>query len=238
MAMEDHAILITGANRGLGLELARQYSQSGWGVIACCRMPEKAVELSRLAANTGGRLQVMPLDVARPESIERLGESLKGMPLDILFSNAGTYGPTSQGQISTIQGDYPLWHEVFSVNTMAPVYLLAALKTNLLMGRKKTIALMSSKMGSITDNTSGGAYIYRSSKAALNAVGKSLALDLAAEEIKLVMLHPGWVQTDMGGPNALITAEESVAGICQILEHLTLAQSGSFFNYDGAVLPW
>lgn len=238
MAMENQAILITGANRGLGLELARQYSQSGWDVIACCRMPEKAEELSRLAANTGGRLQIMPLDVARPESIERLGESLKGMPLDILFSNAGIYGPTSQGKISTIQGDHLLWHEVFSVNTIAPVYLLAALKTNVLMGRKKTIALMSSKMGSISDNTSGGAYIYRSSKAALNAVGKSLALDLVGEEIKLAILHPGWVQTDMGGPNALISAEESVAGMRQILEQLTLAQSGQFFNYDGAVLPW
>jgi NAD(P)-dependent dehydrogenase (short-subunit alcohol dehydrogenase family) len=127
---------------------------------------------------------------------------------------------------------------VFAVNTIAPLQLVEAMKPNLLLGKHKVIALMSSKMASLSDNTSGGSIIYRSSKAALNAVGKSLAADLSAEDIMVALLHPGWVQTDMGGPNALINTQESVVGLRNVLKQLTPEQSGQFFNYDGTVLPW
>lgn len=236
--METGQILITGANRGIGLELARQYSGEGWQVFACCRSPENAADLSRLAAQSDGRVQLIPLDVSREGAIQRLALSLQGQPIDVLFNNAGVYGPASQARLGSTVSDSEEWMRVFAVNTIAPLQLVEAMKPNLLLGKHKVIALMSSKMASLSDNTSGGATIYRSSKAALNAVGKSLAADLAAEGIKVALLHPGWVQTDMGGPNALISSQESVAGLRSVLKQLTPEKSGQFFNYDGTVLPW
>lgn len=235
---ENTTVLITGASRGLGLELVRQYSAAGWQVIACCRHPERATVLCQLAAQASGAVHVMPLDVSNVESIHRLAQSLSGLAIDVLINNAGIYGSEDQSDMTSLATHAAQWHEVFAVNTMAPVFLSSALLSNLRLGHKKTIALMSSKMGSMADNHSGGDYIYRSSKAALNAVGKSLALDLAEQHIKLVLLHPGWVQTDMGGPRALITPEQSVTGIRTLLDNLTPENSGCFFQYDGSELPW
>ena len=130
------------------------------------------------------------------------------------------------------------WLNVLRINSIAPITLAAALKNNLANSQYKIIAMMSSKMGSITDNTSGGAYIYRSSKAALNAAMKSLSIDLSDLGIKTLSFHPGWVQTDMGGSNAMITTETSISGIKQTLDNLTMEQSGSFINYDGSIIPW
>lgn len=237
-AQENATLVISGASRGLGLELTKQYSAAGWQVIACCRNPERAGALCQFSAQSGGRVHVMPLDVSKTESIHKLAQSLSGMPIDLLFNNAGLYGPDDQNQVGSLAQDVDQWHEVFTVNTMAPLILTSALLSNLQQGRKKTIVLMSSKMGSMGDNDSGGAYIYRSSKAALNALGKSLALDLAAQQIKVALLHPGWVQTDMGGPHACITTETSVKGIRNLLENLKPEQSGQFLQYDGTVLPW
>jgi len=236
--LETGHILITGANRGIGLELARQYSSEGWQVFACCRSPENATDLSQLAAKSGGGVQIIPLDVSREGAIQILAQSLQGQPIDILFNNAAVYGPASQARLGSTQSDSEEWMHVFAVNTIAPLQLVEAMKPNLLLGKHKVVALMSSKMASLSDNTSGGAIIYRSSKTALNAVGKSLAADLAAEGIKVALLHPGWVQTDMGGSNALISTQESVAGLRKILEQFTPEKSGQFFNYDGTVLPW
>lgn len=235
---ESSTVLITGASRGLGLELVRQYSAANWQVIACCRHPERATALCQLAAQAGGRVHIMPLDVSNIDSIHRFAQSLSGLAIDVLINNAGIYGPDDQSDITALATHAAQWHEVLTVNTMAPVFVSSALLSNLKQGHKKTIALMSSKMGSMADNDSGGDYIYRSSKAALNAVGKSLALDLAEQHIKLVLLHPGWVQTDMGGPRALITPEQSVTGIRTLLENLTPEDSGRFFQYDGSELPW
>ena len=236
--MDAKQILITGANRGIGLELSRQYSFEGWNVFACCRSPESATGLSRLAAASSGRIQILPLDLMKEGAIQQLAQSLRGEAIDVFFNNAGVYGSASQAGLGTTLHDSEDWKLVFAVNTIAPLQLVEALMPNLLLGKQKVIALMSSKMSSLSDNTSGGSYIYRSSKAALNAVGRSLAADLAAQGIKVALLHPGWVKTDMGGPNALISTEESVVGIRDVLTQLTPDQSGLLLNYDGTVVPW
>ena len=236
--MIQSTILITGANRGIGLELVRQYLHEGWQVIACCRSPEKATDLSRLASRTRGNLHILPLDVRDDSAFSRLSLSLSGEGIDILFNNAGVYGPHAQSEPACAHTDKQSWQDTFLVNTIAPLQLVEALKPNLLLGEKKLVALMSSRMGSLSDNSSGGAYIYRSSKAALNAVGKSLSIDLAEEGIGVALMHPGWVQTDMGGASALITTTESVRGIKSVLDDFSLSQSGQFINYNGIVIPW
>lgn len=227
-------ILITGANRGLGLELTRQYAYLGWQVVACCRDPENAVELGQLASSTD-LVEMMELDVTRPDQIERLAEALAGRPLEILLNNAGTYGQSGASFGNT---DPQRWLDAFAVNTVGPMKVTEALLDNVLAGRRKVIASMSSKMGSIADNTSGGSYVYRSTKAALNMVMRSAALDLRARGAIVVLLHPGWVLTDMGGPNAEITVEESVRNLRRILDGLTDEDTGGFFDIDGSIIPW
>ena len=130
------------------------------------------------------------------------------------------------------------WEKVFRTNVIAPIKMVEILRSNLVEAGSATVAILSSKMGSMSDNTSGGSYLYRSSKAALNAAGKSLAIDLAEEKIKVVLLHPGWVLTDMGGPNALIDATTSVQGMRRVIQGVTAQSSGEFVAYDGTVIPW
>lgn len=227
-------ILITGANRGLGLEFTRQYAYLGWEVIACCRDPDNAVELGQLAASSE-LVQVHELDVVRPDHIERLSDSLRGRPLEIVLNNAGTYG---QSDARFGHTDPQRWLDAFAVNSVGPIKIAEALLENVRAGKRKVIASMSSKMGSIADNYSGGSYVYRSSKAALNMAMRSAALDLRPEQVVVVLLHPGWVLTDMGGPNAEITVEESVRHLRRILDGLRLEDSGSFFDIDGSIIPW
>lgn len=230
----SETILITGANRGLGLELTRQYANLGWQVLACCREPDNAVELGQLAASSD-LVQVLELDVTRPDQIERLATALKDRPVDILLNNAGTYGQADARFGST---DPHRWLDAFAINTVGPMKVAEALLDNVLAGRRKVIASMSSKMGSITDNTSGGSYVYRSTKTALNMVMRSAAIDLRDRGAIVVLLHPGWVLTDMGGPNAEITVEESVRNLRRILDGLSAEDSGSFFDIDGSIIPW
>lgn len=227
-------LLITGANRGLGLEFVRQYADSGWRVHACCRRPAEAAALQQLAAKQQG-VTLHALDVEDFGAIEALAQRLSGQPIDLVLNNAGLY-PDRHGGFG--RTDYAAWESAFRVNTMATLKTAEAFVGNLDLGAGKTIATVSSKMGSLDDNTSGGCYLYRSSKAAVNMVVKSLALDLADRGIKAVVLHPGWVQTDMGGPNALITPEQSVCGMRTVLARLTDADSGRFIAYDGARVPW
>lgn len=227
-------ILITGANRGLGLEFTRQYASLGWQVVACCREPDNAVELGQLAASSE-LVQVMELDVTRLDHVERLAAALEGRPLDILLNNAGTYGQPDARFGST---DPQRWLDAFAVNTVGPVKVTEALLDNVLAGRRKVIASISSKMGSIEDNRSGGSYVYRSTKTALNMAMRSAAIDLRSRGAIVVLLHPGWVLTDMGGPNAEITVEESVRNLRRILDGLSERDSGSFFDVDGSVIPW
>lgn len=227
-------MLITGASRGLGLELIKQYASEHWQVIACCRQPGQANELTALAEQYPS-ISIEQVDILQEVDIQRLAEKYKQQPIDLLFMNAGAYGPKGYGfdDISTEE-----WLNVLHVNSVAPFIFIKYFLKQVIQSELKQIALMSSKMGSIADNGSGGSYIYRSSKAALNAAAKSLAIDLAGDNVKVAIIHPGWVKTRMGGPNALIDTQTSIKGIKQLLENLSLENSGSFVAYDGQLIPW
>ncbi len=224
-------ILITGANRGLGLEFCRQYADAGANVIAACRKPSAALEA--LAGQSPG-LRIEQLDVADPQSITALGPRLAGIPVDILVNNAGIYGPRGQ---SIDQIDAGAWAEVFAVNAIAPLQIIRALLPNLKASGQPRVMTITSRMGSIGE-TSGGNYIYRSSKSAVNMVMRSLALDMKPTGIAIALIHPGWVRTDMGGPGATLSPAESVTGIRRVIDQLSMAQTGTYFNFDGSTIPW
>jgi len=227
-------ILITGANRGIGLELTRQCLARGDRVIATCRNIEAADALKQLSGSHD-ELEVRQLDVASLESMQEFVQQLADTPIDIFINNAGVYGPRNAnfGEI-----DAQIWASVLQVNSIAPLLLSQLLMPNLRLGKDKKMLYLTSKMGSIGDNSGGGSYIYRSSKTALNSVVKSLAIDLAAEGFSAAVLHPGWVLTDMGGPNALIDTQTSVTGMLKVVDDLDPQSSGSFFNYDGSIITW
>jgi NAD(P)-dependent dehydrogenase (short-subunit alcohol dehydrogenase family) len=223
-------ILITGASRGLGLEFVRQYAAEGDRVIAACRDPSAASALKALK----GDVRAVALDVADGGSIRALADALANEPIDILINNAGVYGKAqSLGKM-----DYAAWEDVFRINAIGPMHLTDALVPRIAAGKRKIVAAITSQMGSIEDNSSGGYYAYRSSKAALNAVFKSLAIDLKPRGITSVVLHPGWVKTDMGGANAPLEAPDSVRGMRTVLARLTNADSGRFLDYQGREMPW
>jgi NAD(P)-dependent dehydrogenase (short-subunit alcohol dehydrogenase family) len=230
------SVLITGANRGLGLEFAKQYGNDGWRVFACCRYPDRAEELTGLARASDGRLSLHPLDVSREPTISVLAEGLRGKAIDVLLNNAGIYGDENHDDFGKI--DYERWAETFRVNVMGAMKVTEAFIDNVAPSEKKVLAFMSSLMGSISDNGSGGSYLYRSSKAALNAIVKSLSIDLKDRGVKTVVLHPGWVRTDMGGENAPLLPPESIAGMRRVLDGLEAKDSGRFLSYEGAELPW
>jgi NAD(P)-dependent dehydrogenase (short-subunit alcohol dehydrogenase family) len=230
------SILITGANRGLGLEFATQYSQDGWRVFACCRNPDEATELTDLARAAGGKLSLHPLDVSREPTISALADGLRGEAIDILLNNAGIYGDEDHDDFGKI--DYERWAETLRINVMGAMRATEAFIDNVASSEKKILAFLSSLMGSIADNGSGGSYLYRSSKAALNAVAKSLSIDLKDRGVKTVVLHPGWVKTEMGGENAPLLPPESIAGMRRVLDGLGAKDSGRFLSYAGEELPW
>ena len=227
-------ILITGSNRGIGLELVTQYANDNWRVFACCRSPEDASAL-QLLANLNSNISIHPLDVTDALQISALANELKNTPIDILFNNAGIYGPYDANFGNT---DKQQWLDCFNINTISPMKITESFVKHVANSELKTIASMSSKMGSMTDNGSGGSYLYRSSKAALNAAMTSAAIDLKPQGIKIGILHPGWVKTDMGGTNAEISTSECVQQLKKILNALTLEKSGSFFEIDGSIIPW
>lgn len=231
-----YTTLITGANRGIGLELARQHAADGWRVHACCRQPDQADALNQLAAQYPDLVQIHPLDVTDLAQIERLANTLAQEAIDLLLNNAGVYPDDEFKNFGHV--DYAKWMHAFQVNTMAPLKMAEAFVAQVARSKLKIIATISSMMGSIDDNTSGGSYLYRSSKAAVNMVNKSLALDLRDKGITAVVFNPGWVLTDMGGPNAVITVAQSVTGLRQVIGKLTLADSGKFLNYDGREIAW
>lgn len=229
-------VLITGANRGVGLEFCRQYAAEGWRVLACSRYPEKSDALNKLAAENSGLIKVHALDVADHVEIDRLAQVLADESIDLLINNAGIYPDSDKAGFG--HTDYAEWMQAFLINTMAPLKMAEAFAAQIARGKQKTIATITSKMGSIADNSGGGSYLYRSSKAAVNMVVKSLAIDLKPLGITTVVFHPGWVKTDMGGPNAMISAEQSVSGMRQVISGLSPADSGKFFGYDGQAIPW
>lgn len=223
-------LLITGANRGIGLEFTQQYLAQGWHVYATYRQqPGEA-----LAALACDQLTLLPLDVTEDDSIAALQEQLNGAELDLVINNSGVFGPKDQnlGTVSRQQ-----WLEVLNVNSVAPLMLAQALHENLRV-KGGTFAVLSSRMGSIEGNDGGALYLYRSSKAAVNQVVKSLSIDLKQFGINVVALHPGWVQTDMGGANASINTHTSVNGLRQVITKIVPANSGQFINYDGTAIAW
>ena len=231
-----NTVLITGANRGIGLEFARQYAADGWQVVACCRQPQQAEALNRLADQYKDRFSIHRLDVRELAEIDQLSHKLQDLPIDILINNAGVYPHAQNGEFGHIS--YDDWMEAFRVNTFAPLKMVEALIEQIACSQLKIVATITSKMGSIADNQRGGSYIYRSSKAAVNTVVKSLAIDLQPRGIIAVLLHPGWVQTDMGGRGALISTKQSVTGMKSILDRVTHSDTGKFIAYDGQHIPW
>lgn len=219
-------ILITGANRGLGLEFVRHYAAQGWEVLATVRDP-----LAGKAASQAGA-KVFVADMGDEKSIARLAQSLTGTRLDILLLNAGIYGENQDfGAV-----DAQAFHKVMQVNVLGPLKMAEAFVDSL--QGPAIIAALSSLMGSVAENSSGGFYAYRASKAALNMVLKSLSLDLKGRGITTIALSPGWVRTDMGGPNAPLSPPQAIAGMAAVLDKVTPADSGKFFHYDGRELPW
>ncbi len=229
-------LLITGANRGIGLEFATQYAADNWRIIACCRQPDHAESLRTLKNIHGDRLLVYELDLSDFTAIDRLAETLRGETIDLIINNAGVYPSAQQGEFGHI--NYDAWLETLRINTLTPLKMAESFVTQLERSRLKTFAIITSKMGSIADNGRGGSYPYRTSKAAVNMVAKSLAIDLARQHITTILLHPGWVQTRMGGPDALISTQQSVAGMRAVLNRITPGDSGKFFAYDGQLIPW
>ena len=227
--------LITGANRGLGFEFARQYLADGWRVYAACRDPASASELHSLAENSNDKLRILAMDVTDPASIQAAANELEGQAIDLLLNNAGIIGPRGQA-IGNI--DYQAWAEVLAVNTMGPMRVSEAFVEHVARGDRKLIVTLTSGMGSIADNTSGGSIVYRSSKAAVNMIMRSLAIDLAPRGITCVVVNPGWVRTDMGGPNATLEPSESIGALRQLIATLGPEQSGKFFNHTGREYPW
>lgn len=228
-------ILITGANRGLGLEFCKQYAQENWNVIACCREPEKATALTKLA-NEFSNISVLPLDVSNLNHIDQFAKQLDGTAIDVLLNNAGIYGDESEYAFGNL--NYEQWQKNMTVNVFAPVKLTEAFLPHLQRGEQKKVVSISSLMGSITDNGSGGSILYRSSKTALNSAMKSIAIDVQQKKIAVLILHPGWVKTDMGGSNAPMEISDSVTKMRETIANFTLEQSGEFLRFDGSKLPW
>lgn len=221
-------VLITGANRGLGLEFARQYAKAGWSVIGTARTPDKATELKALG------VRVMQLDVADAASVERLAADLENQPIDVLLNNAGM--ANRGAEFETV--DFESVEHVLAVNTVGPMRVTQALLTNLRLGSTKKIVSISSDLGSIEKNTGGGFIGYRESKAALNMFARSLAAELGDEGFTCIVMSPGWVRTDMGGPEAPLSPAESINGMRAVIDGLGSDDNGTFKKYDGTTVPW
>jgi NAD(P)-dependent dehydrogenase (short-subunit alcohol dehydrogenase family) len=225
-------VLVTGANRGIGLEFSRQFRAAGWQVIATARDPEAAKELKAL----GEGVRIVPLDVTKSESVAALAASLAREPIDLLLNNAGQGIGFQIRPLADLRMDE--FERVMQVNALGPVRVTQALLPNLRAGKGKTIVGLSSVLGSIAANREGGFYGYRESKAALDMFLRSLAAELKPEGFICIALNPGWVKTDMGGPGAQLTPEESVAGMRKVLESLKPGDSGKFWSHDGTNIPW
>ena len=221
------SVLVTGANRGLGLALVKSFARRGWTVWAAARHPE-------LLAGLAGDIHGVTLDLRDGESIDSLPRRIGAPPLDLLFNCAGLLvSRAPMGGPETIEP----WTEIFQVNVIGTMRLTLALLPQIEAGGRKIVSL-TSRLGSIGENSDGGIAAYRASKAALNAAMRTLAREVAGKGIIVGIVTPGWVRTDMGGPGAPVSAEERVELLIDLLPRMGPAQSGCFLNYDGAEIPW
>ena len=227
-------VLITGANRGIGLELARAYAAAGDRVHAACRNPAGAEALSALAASSGGAVTVHALDVGDDGSVAALAAELAGAPIDILINNAGVNGGPRQSLADT---DFGAWADALNIMTIGPFRVVQALLPNLEAAPGAKVMTVTSQLGASTWPF-GGSYAYASAKAGVNSVMRALAIDLKPKGIAVSMIHPGWVKTDMGGAGADITPQESAAGIHKVIAGLTLETTGAFYKWNGETHPW
>jgi NAD(P)-dependent dehydrogenase (short-subunit alcohol dehydrogenase family) len=221
-------VLITGANRGIGLEYARQFEAKGYTVIGTARKPDEATELAALG------VRVEALDVTDAASVAALAKRLEGVPIDVLVNNAGV-GDRNDSSIETT--DFKMFEHTLAVNTLGPLRVTQALLPNLRAGGRKHIVNMSSRLGSIALNN-GNFPAYRASKAALNQINRSLSIDLGKQGFVVVVVHPGWVRTEMGGEEAPLLPDESVRGLLALIERLDASNNGRFYDHLGAEIPW
>ncbi|MBS0288183.1 MAG: SDR family oxidoreductase [Proteobacteria bacterium] len=227
-----HTILITGANRGIGLEFTKQYAKAGWQIFACCKDMSTAQDLKALA-QAHKNISLYTVDITMPESIQALSAAIDS-PIDILLNNAGYLENDS---LETVTPQSMM--KTFQINTVGALNMMQALIGHVAKSEKKLIASLSSSMGSISENTSGGYYSYRASKAALNMVMKSAAIDLASQHIKVLLLHPGWVKTRMGGDAASLSAQDSVAGMFKVMQSYNPKPGQvEYIRYNGEKLSW
>jgi NAD(P)-dependent dehydrogenase (short-subunit alcohol dehydrogenase family) len=229
------SVLITGANRGLGLEFTKQYAADRWRVFAACRHPAAAAELRQVADAHRDNLAILTMDVTDLSTIKAAAVKLNEGAIDVLMNSAGITGESREA-VGSI--DYTAWAKVLDVNTLGAMRVTEAFSNAVARSDRKLVVTITSGMGSLADNTSGGSIAYRSSKAAVNMVMRTLAIDLAPRGISCVLVNPGWVRTDMGGVNAPLAPADSVTAVRRLIETLGPAQSGKFFNYDGREYPW
>ena len=235
MSNAPSTVLITGANRGIGLEFVRQYLDEGWQVFATCRSPQHAPALQSLAAQSARALRIVALDVTAADSVRHAAQTLQSEPIDLLLNCAGVMGGAGQ-TVGAL--DYAQWAELLAVNTLGPLRMLEAFVPHLEQGTGRLAVTLTSRMGSIGETGQGDWIAYRSSKAALNMAMKCAALALAARHVTCVVMHPGWVRTDMGGMQAPLSAPQSVTAMRRVIAGLGTGDSGKFFNYDGQQFPW
>jgi NAD(P)-dependent dehydrogenase (short-subunit alcohol dehydrogenase family) len=226
--------LVTGSNRGIGLEWCRQYAEAGWRVFATCRHPDAAEELQGLA-DRHPQLSVYRLDVVQPDSLEELRVNLQHESIDVLVNNAGVY---FEKYVHPETLNYETWMQTFEVNALGPMRMAEALLEQVARSERRLIVNMTSHMGSIAEIEAPGDYYYRSSKAALNAAMKGLSIALKERGVGVMLLHPGWVRTRMGGRDAPILPAESVAGMRSLAERFGMDMTGRFFRYNGSEIPW
>ena len=228
-------ILVTGANRGLGLGLVKKFLKNNEKVICTTRNISKSKELILCKEKYNDNLEICELDLLDKDSPNILSNFLGNETIDLFINNAGVIGHSAQ-HFKSVSLNH--WIDVLKVNLISPLLITQSIIKNVEKSSEGKIYFISSKVGSIEDNKSGGMYIYRSSKTALNQVVKSLSIDLKPLGISVISLHPGWVRTEMGGPNALISVEESVNGMVDVISNTSIINSGQFINYDGTRLPW
>ena len=222
-------ILITGANRGIGLKFAEVLSANN-NIYATARDITNADDLKKF-----DHTELLELDLLNKDSIKSFCSELKDIPLDMIINNAGIF---QDEQMEETILDPELWLDEIMINAIGPVFLSQKLKENIMSGNDKKIIFISSQMGSIDDNYSGGYYFYRTSKSALNSAAKSLSIDWKADGISVLMLHPGWVRTDMGGSNAKLDIDTSVSKMLDVINSLDMGKTGTFLNYEGKKLEW